>query len=128
MNATFVSSSGGNASSANGPSFALEGLGDSHNVIVFYEKGPIEARLAYNHRDGFLSTQANGTGGLPIYTRTADQLDFQAKYAITKNLSVVVEGININDAKTETYGAYENQFLSLIETGPRYLFGVRAQF
>ena len=65
---------------------------------------------------------------MAIYTRVADQLDFQSKYAVTKTLSVVIEGINLNDAKTETYGAYTNQFLSLIETGPRYLFGIRAQF
>jgi len=65
LNATFVKSSADNSN------FALEGLGDSQNAVLFYAKGPIEMRVAYNHRDGFLSTQSNATGGLPIYTKTA---------------------------------------------------------
>lgn len=122
LNATFVKSS------ANDSGFALEGLGDSQNAVLFYAKGPIEVRVAYNHRDGFLSTQSNGTGGLPIYTKTAGQFDAQASYAFNDNFSVFVEGTNLNDAKTQTYGLYENQFLSLVDTGPRYALGVRAKF
>ena len=122
LNATFVKSS------ANDSGFALEGLGNSQNAVLFYAKGPIEVRVAYNHRDGFLSTQSNSTGGLPIYTKTAGQFDAQATYQINDNFSVFVEGTNLNDAKTQTYGLYANQFLSLVETGPRYAVGVRAKF
>ena len=122
LNATFVKSSADNSS------FALEGLSDSQNAVLFYAKGPIEVRLAYNHRDGFLSTQSNATGGLPIYTKTAGQFDAQASYAINDNFSVYAEGTNLNDAKTQTYGLYANQFLSLVDTGPRYAVGLRAKF
>lgn len=128
LNATFVKSNASDATSTTGPSFALEGLGDSQNAVLFYAKGPIEARIAYNHRDGFLSTQSNSTGGLPIYTKTAGQFDAQASYAINENFTAFVEGTNLNDAKTETYGLYENQFLSLVDTGPRYAVGMRAKF
>lgn len=122
LNATFVKSS------ANDSGFALEGLGDSQNAVLFYAKGPIEVRVAYNHRDGFMSTQSNSTGGLPIYTKTAGQFDAQASYAFNDNFSAFVEGTNLNDAKTQTYGLYESQFLSLVETGPRYAVGLRAKF
>lgn len=122
LNATFVKSS------ANDSGFALEGLGNSQNAVLFYAKGPIEVRVAYNHRDGFLSTQSNRTGGLPIYTKTAGQFDAQATYQINDHFGIFVEGTNLNDAKTQTYGLYENQFLSLVETGPRYAAGLRAKF
>jgi TonB-dependent receptor len=128
LNATFVKSSANDDSANTGSSFALEGLGDSQNAVLFYAKGPIEVRVAYNHRDGFLSTQSNATGGLPIYTKTAGQFDAQASYAFNDNFSVFAEGTNLNDAKTQTYGLYANQFLSLVDTGPRYAVGLRAKF
>lgn len=125
-NATFVDSKA-NLTAASS-TFALEGLGNSQNLVGFYAKGPIEVRIAYNHRDGFVSTAANGTGGDPIFTKSQGQFDAQARYAVSSNFSVFVEGTNLNDAKTQTVGKYDNQFLSLVDTGPRYAVGVRAQF
>ena len=125
-NATFVDSKA-NLTAASS-TFALEGLGNSQNLVGFYAKGPIEVRIAYNHRDGFVSTAANGTGGDPIFTKSQGQIDAQARYAISSNFSVFVEGTNLNDAKTQTVGKYDNQFLSLVDTGPRYAVGLRAQF
>ncbi len=122
-NATFVSSGAGS-----GPGLALPGLGDSQNLVGFYAKGPIEVRVAYNHRDGFLSTQSNPTGGDPINTKSAGQIDVQASYRVTPNLTLVAEGINLNDAQTRTYGQYASQFVSLVETGPRYAVGARLTF
>ncbi|PTS88750.1 MULTISPECIES: TonB-dependent receptor [unclassified Caulobacter] len=125
-NATIVDSKANQT--AAGTPFVLEGLGDSQNLVGFYAKGPIEVRVAYNHRDGFISTASNGTGGDPIFTKSQGQVDFQARYAISPAFSVFVEGTNLNDAKTETVGKYANQFLSLVDTGPRYAVGLRAQF
>lgn len=125
-NATIVDSKANQT--AAGTPFVLEGLGDSQNLVGFYAKGPIEVRVAYNHRDGFISTASNGTGGDPIFTKSQGQVDFQARYAVSSNFSVFVEGTNLNDAKTETVGKYDNQFLSLVDTGPRYAVGLRAQF
>lgn len=125
-NATFVDSKANLAAATS--TFALEGLGDSQNLVGFYAKGPIEVRVAYNHRDGFVSTAANGTGGDPIFTKSQGQVDLQARYAVSETFSVFFDGINLNDAKTETVGKFDNQFLSLVDTGPRYAIGVRAQF
>src|SRR6478735_1836229 len=36
--------------------FALEGLSDSANAVLIYEKYGLSARLAYNWRDAFLTT------------------------------------------------------------------------
>lgn len=127
LNATFVKSSTGD-STDNSASFALVGLGNSQNAVLFYEKGPIQFRAAYNHRDGFLSTQSNPTGGNPVFTRGAGQVDLQASYAILKNVSLVAEAINVTNAVVQTYDGTVNKFLSYTETGPRYAFGVRARF
>lgn len=126
-NATFVESSTG-AAVNNGTSFALEGLGNSQNLVLFYEKGPIEARIAYNHRDEFIQTLANGTGGDPVFVKPESQIDLQARYAINDNISVFFEGVNVTDEKTEKVGLYENQFLNLTVTGARYAVGARFQF
>ncbi len=127
-NATFIASSSSGSGSESSSALALPGLGNSQNIIGFYAGGPFEIRVAYNHRDGFLSTQANPVGGEPIYTKTAGQVDFQARYNVTPHLSFVVEGINLNNALTQTYGQYQSQVLSVVETGPRYAVGARMQF
>ncbi len=126
LNATVVKSS--SSAVANSPQFALVGLGNSQNAVVFYEKGPVQVRAAYNHRNGFLSTQSSGVGGDPVFTKAAGQVDLQASFAVTKNISIVAEGINVNNAKVQTYDGAVNQFLSYTETGPRYALGVRARF
>lgn len=127
LNATFVKSNAGVGANT-GTSFALEGLGHSQNAVLFYEKGPVSARIAYNRRDKFLQTLANGTGGDPIYVQPNQQVDVQANYALTEHITVFFEGVNIFNEKTESRGRYDNQILSLVETGPRYAIGGRLNF
>eukprot|EP01037_Dinobryon_pediforme_P006444 gene6444-6511_t len=128
LNATFVKSSAASGTAGAAPLFALEGLGNSQNAVLFYEKGPVQFRVAYNHRDKFLSQQASPVGGDPVYTRAAGQVDLQAAFAVTPMVSLVAEGINVNNAAVQTYDGTVNKFLSYTRTGPRYEFGVRAKF
>lgn len=108
--------------------FALEGLGNSQNVVVFYEKGPIQMRVAFNNRDGFMQTLANGTGGDPIFVEGYHQFDVSGSYDINETFSVFFEGINITNQNTRKHGRFENQLLELSDTGARYAIGVRAKF
>ncbi len=78
--------------------FALEGLGDSYNLVGFYEMGDFEARLAWNQRDRFLQT-AVGFGGEPTYVQDYEQVDARVSYAVNETVSVFVEGVNITDEK-----------------------------
>lgn len=129
LNATFVDSNAGvDGSAGTGTSFALEGLGNSQNAVLFYEKGPVSARVAYNRRNKFLQTLANGTGGDPIFVQPNQQVDVQANYALTQNITLFFEGVNVLSEKTESRGRYSNQLLSLVETGPRYAIGGRLTF
>ena len=107
--------------------FALEGLGDSYNVIGFYEKGPLEIRLAWNRRERFLRT-AVGFGGEPTFVEPYQQIDARASFAVNDNLSVFAEGVNLGNERQQRVGRYNKQILLLEETGPRYTIGVRAEF
>jgi iron complex outermembrane recepter protein len=107
--------------------FALQGLSDSYNVIGFYERGPLEVRLAWNRRERFLRT-AVGFGGEPTFVQPYDQIDARASFALSNSLAFFAEGVNLANERQRRVGRYENQILLLEETGPRYTVGVRAEF
>jgi len=109
--------------------FAIPGLGDSLNASVFYEAGPIEARVSWSWRDAFLEELINPKAGQePVFTEEFEQTDFRLTYNINEDLSVYLEGANIFDEKIRKHGRYDNQFILYRSTGPRYGLGVRAQF
>lgn len=129
LNATFVGSNATFDPASTGTSFALEGLGDSQNASVFYEKNGLSARVAYNRRQRFLESLVTpGQGGDPVFRRTFDQWDMRASYDVTSNAQVFVEGINITSEKNITTGRFDNQVLDYIDTGARWAAGVRATF
>jgi TonB-dependent receptor len=104
---------------------ALPGLGDSQNIVLFYDDTVIEARIAYNNRDEFF-TKFQGVE--PWFTEQYDQIDARIAYNINEDVQVFVEGTNLTDSFTRQHGRYESQFLSLESSGPRYAAGVRASF
>lgn len=108
--------------------FALTGLSDSRNLIAYYEKGPSQIRLAWNHRDGFLQSLVQIQGPEPSYVRSYQQLDISASYAVNDNYSVFIEGVNITEENTLKHGRYRNQLLLAQQTGARYSVGLRGSF
>jgi len=122
-NATFMHSDAQLNAANTASNFALTGLGNSQNFILFYEKGPVGVRFAYNYRDTFLS------GTAPItYTKGYGQLDAQASYKVTDNVLVTLAAANLTNAVQQTYDRYVNEFDSLNEFGRRYSVGVRVSF
>jgi len=127
-NATFVDSDAEIDDSAS-ESFALEGLGDSQNIVAFYENGPFQARIAYNKRDDFLQNLVSPFGGSePLYTESYAQWDISGSYDINETVTVFAEGINITNEETRRHGRHQNQFVRLEDTGARWSVGVRASF
>ncbi|SDK62176.1 TonB-dependent receptor [Microbulbifer yueqingensis] len=109
--------------------FALLGLSDSFNVVGFYDKNGIQARIAYNWRDNFLTGTFDGNGERnPVYTEAYGQWDANASYDIQDNLSVFVEGINLTNETQRLHGRHENMMIGTIQTGARYNLGVRYSF
>lgn len=110
-----------------GDQYPMIGLSDSANLVAFYDKNAWQVRAAYNWRDSFL----NGIGGQgpnPNYTDAYGQLDVNISYAVTPQLSLSLEGINLTDETMRTYARHTNMLRYATQTGPRYMFGVRYKF
>jgi iron complex outermembrane receptor protein len=108
--------------------FALTGLSDSQNLIVYYEKGLGQIRLAWNHRDRFLQSLVQIQGPEPTYVRSYQQFDVSASYALNDNVSVFFEGVNITEENVLKHGRYPNQLLLAQQPGARYSLGLRGSF
>jgi TonB-dependent receptor len=109
--------------------FALVGLSDSANLVLFYEKYDWSVRTAYNWRDQFLSAVFDGSGiPNPNYVDDYGQLDISIGYQINDQMSVQFEGINLTDETVRVFGRNERQTLFATQNGPRYMLGFRYQF
>ncbi|WP_370338715.1 TonB-dependent receptor [Parvularcula marina] len=109
--------------------FALEGLSDSANATLIYEKYGLSARLAYNWRGDFLaSTNRSGGNRNPVFVDEFEQLDLNITYDITDNLAVSFEGINLTGENLRTYSRDYSNFWFIQELEPRYLVGARYKF
>jgi TonB-dependent receptor len=104
--------------------FAITGLSDSANAVLFYDKNGLQARAAYNWRKGYLSA----AGVNPFYIDTYGQLDVSASYAITKNISVFVEGINVNSEDRSGHARSDHNVAFVTKQDPRYSAGARIAF
>ena len=89
-------------------SLPLEGLSKHNvNVAVFYEKGPISARAAYNWRSRFLLTVADVIFPYTsIFNEPTGQLDASVFLNLTKEIKIGVQGVNLLNEVTKTSQAY----------------------
>ena len=71
------------------------------NATVFYEKGPLSARAAYNWRSEFVVTVRDDLFPFsPIYQEAGGQLDASIFYTLTENVKLGVQGVNLLDEVT----------------------------
>jgi len=128
-NYSFAHSSGGSASQ--------NGYKDrdpvTYNLIGFYEKGPIEFRVAYNWRNAYVSQHNEVTfNGHPynndLTVKAYGELDASLNVALNRHLSVFIQALNLNNQRaircwgeTDRIGDYEGY-------GRRFGVGARAKF
>ncbi|MFC3096035.1 TonB-dependent receptor [Alteromonas sediminis] len=124
-NATFAEADKNFDRFLNEPQFAVAGLSDSRNLILYYDKDGIQIRLAYNWRD---SWYAGDGGRQPGYVNDYEQFDLNASYDFDNGVVVFFEGINITDATTRGWARDWSQVNGVTQTGPRYNLGVRYTF
>lgn len=73
------------------------------NATVFYEKGPVALRAAYNWRSAFLITPRDDIFPFsPIWQESSGQLDASAFFTVNKYLKLGVQGVNLLDEVTRT--------------------------
>lgn len=111
-----------------GEQTALEGLSDSANLIAFYDKDGLQARIAYNWRDEFLDAKFQGDQFQPIYIESYGQWDATVSYEYNDNLTFFAEGLNLTDEYTRSRGRTADQVVNLTQSGPRYNIGLRYKF
>jgi TonB-dependent receptor len=77
------------------------------NATLFYEKGPISLRAAYNWRSRFLLTPADVIFPFySIFNEATGQLDASAFFNITDDIRVGVQGVNLLNEVTKTTQAF----------------------
>ena len=108
--------------------FALVGMSDSANLVGIYEDSKWSVRAAYNWRDEFLASVADNNQPNPRYVEPYGQIDLSIGYNLSKNLSLSLEGINLNDATMRTHGRTKEQVLTVTTGGRRYMVGARYKF
>ncbi|MGC6399924.1 TonB-dependent receptor [Sphingomonas sp. FW199] len=91
------------------------------NASVFYEKGPVSLRAAYNWRSRFLLTAADVIHPFyPIFNDETGQLDASAFFSLSPVIKVGVQGVNLLNETTRTLQQYTG--LPNTYVGPRSYF------
>jgi len=103
------------------------------NLIGLYEKGPVQARLAYNWRSSFLLTERDVIFPFAsIYQPATGQLDASVFFDVTDNIKVGVQGVNLLDDITETEqsisASSQRALRNAFRNDRRFTFIVRANF
>jgi len=103
------------------------------NVSVFYERGPVSLRAAYNWRSRFLLTSADVIiPYFPIFNESTGQLDASAFYSITPQIKVGVQAVNLLNEVTRTSQMFTLSGLvgprSYFMNDRRFAFIVRGNF
>ena len=88
-----------------GTSVPLVGLSkNSYNLITYYEKGRLRARMAYTYRDNYVDTISGpGSGNLPVYAKPFGTLDASIGYKLSDHADIAFDAVNILRAQ---YGSY----------------------
>ena len=113
--------------------FAVTGLADSANLVLFYDRDGLMARIAANWRDNYLDhfgqVQNNSRFGTePTFVNATTQLDFSTSYALSRQFSVYFSAQNLNDATFTTHGRFSGQILDLVDYGRRFTLGFHFKY
>ncbi len=128
VNATFV---GGDVDVDNyyiGRQKVLEGLSDSANLQMFYEKDGLSVKVTGAWRSEYLvglGLPDTGADAAPLYAEDFLQWDLSVNYNIAENMTVFFDGVNLTNETERTYSRFESQFVSAAQYGPRYVLGFR---
>jgi TonB-dependent receptor len=104
-NFTYVDSKGGGptagpsgGSATVPPGLPIEGLSKtSYNLVALYQRGAVEARLAYNWREQWLLTTQDGDGKGSVWNGDYGQLDASLFFRFSPNVQVGIEANNLTN-------------------------------
>ncbi|BBB11128.1 TonB-dependent receptor [Sphingopyxis sp. FD7] len=98
------------------------------NAAIYFDRGPIQARVAYNYTGDYLET-INGT--IPAADQFWDwraTVDAQLRYRLTDNFEIFVEGENLtNTRRRELTGPNRDLLQEAAQFGRAFSFGISAK-
>jgi TonB-dependent receptor len=111
---------------------------NSVNAIAYFERGGFMARAAYSWRDVAINSGGVGssfafqdiTGAskvYSVYSAAYGQLDGQIEYDFGVHFGVLLQVVNLADAKEHTYLQFPNEPFTYDDTGRRLYFGVKGK-
>jgi len=104
--------------------FAVVGLSDSGNLVLFYEKDRFGIRAAWNWRDEYLAA-VRGEQGEPSTVNSYDQLDLSTNFKLTDNISIFADATNITSEKESAWQRYRNRTYWWADNGRTVTLGIR---
>lgn len=97
----------------------------TYNVVGYYDKGPLNARLAYTYRSHFLVGLDRAT---PENQDNYGTLDGSINVTPYKNLTFTLEALNMTNAKLKYYGENTTQPRAIYANGTQVFFGARFKY
>ena len=99
------------------------------NAAVFYERGRLAARVAWNRRGGLLASISD-TRSNPRFARAHAPLDANVAWRLAHGVTLLAEGINLTHENVVHYNVVGphlglKQLRPVANTGPRVQVGVR---
>ena len=100
------------------------GLSENNvNAVIYWEKGRVGARLAYNWRDEYLDRL--GFSGSGIFADSYEDLAFSAYYEVNDRVKLSFEATNILDTRQKLFNTTPEATRSIVEFGPSYVLTLR---
>lgn len=126
-NYTNINSEANYAVAPNPPNLnQLRGLSrHAFNATLYYEDGRFSARAASSYRSKYLTTFPGRDGNNEEGKNQGYFLDASLSYALTDNLRLTVEGVNLLDTYNDQYVNSTNRVSVYHHTGREILFGAR---
>jgi TonB-dependent receptor len=96
---------------------------NAYNVSLWYDQGPINARLAYTYRDRFF-TGNNDVSGNPVFQNKTGFLDAKLQWRYNDHITFSIEGKNLTDQEQITDAGDPFRVNELAWSGRRYFLSV----
>ena len=103
------------------PQFAVTGVSDSANAVLYYDKNGLQARVAYNWRDEFLA----GYDFDPYIVEAYGQVDASASYEFDNGVTIFAEAINLLNEDRKGHRRADQAVYFAAPGHARYAGGVR---
>jgi iron complex outermembrane receptor protein len=98
------------------------------DVALWYDRGRINARLAYNYRTGYYTGSNDASTGNPIFAAATGFLDAKVQYRLSDHVTVAFEAKNLADEVTLTSAGAASRPIEYSWSGRRYFLSLAGRY